>query len=131
MPETTIIGTRTEGMVLAAFLRQGWAVLLPFGGCLRYDLVFDAGDGLKRVQCKTGRLKGGGVSFNTASVQRDSQIRSHYVGAADYFGVYCPSIDKVYLVPVEDVGQVEGRLRIDPSRNNQSARVRWAAQYEI
>lgn len=47
------------------------------------------------------------------------------------FGVYCPETDGVYLIPVSDVGLNKGSLRVEPSRNNQSKKIRWAADFEV
>ena len=45
----------------------GFDILLPFGENTRYDLVTDDGSRLRRVQCKTGRLRDGAVRFPTCS----------------------------------------------------------------
>lgn len=50
----------------------------------------------------------------------------------DDFAVFCPQLGTVYLIPIEDVpGKRMATLRVHPSRNNQRAGVRIAAQYEI
>jgi hypothetical protein len=59
-----------------------------------------------------------------------TRIRS-YVGEVDFFAVYCPENAGVYLIPVDDVSPNINYLRVDPSRNNQSKRVRWARDYEL
>jgi hypothetical protein len=89
--------------VLAALLRAEKRVLLPFGGGHRYDLAIDEAGQLVRVQCKTAVYQFGCVIFNSHSQRRDNS-RMGYRGFADVFGVYCPPLDKVYLVPVEDEG---------------------------
>lgn len=119
------IGCRAEGEVLAALLRCGYAVLLPFG-VARYDLVFDDGRGFHRVQVKKGRLVRGSVRFHAASEQTDKRPRYYTADEIEFFGVYCDS--NVYLVPVGDVG-TEGCLRINPPRNNQITNIHWAKQY--
>lgn len=98
---------------------------------MRYDLAIDTAEGLKRVQCKTACIKGGALSFKTASWQRDTKERTTYRGSADFFGVYCPSTGKSYLVPVKDVGINEALLRLEPAKNGQATGVRWARDYEI
>jgi PD-(D/E)XK endonuclease len=126
------IGNQTTGQVLAGLLRQGRSVLLPFGDGHRYDLAFDEGGRLVRVQCKTGRVRAGAVRFSTASKDRASgTLRRHYRGDVDFFGVYCPTNRKVYLVPVDQVGDVEAHLRLVPALNAQSVGVRVAAEFEI
>lgn len=127
---TSSVGGKTEGIVLAALLRAGKRILLPFGDGHRYDLAMDDGGKLVRVQCKTGVYRSGSIVWNTNSHRRD-HTRMGYRGDADLFGIYCPTTDKVYLVPVDEVGENEGRLRVEPSRNNQEKRVRWARDYEV
>lgn len=129
---TTGVGDRTEAVVLADLAKAGYTVLVPFG-ITRYDLAIDGGtgEGIKTVQCKTGRLRGGCVVWNACSTQRDSKQRTSYRGQVDYFGVWCPELGTVYLVPVEDVGEAEGRLRIDPVRNGQTTGIRLAETYRV
>ena len=131
-----MIGDRTAVAVIAALQACGYAVLVPFGENTRYDLVIDDGARLARVQCKTGRLREGGVRFAVCSCyghhQNPNTARRDYRGQVDYFGVYCPETRAVYLVPIEDLEtRVMAILRVTPSRNNQRRRVRQAAQYEI
>src|SRR5580704_16771418 len=56
MRDTSAIGNRTAGIVLAALLQAGQRPLLPFGDGHPYDIAFDDGGRLMRVQCKTGKL---------------------------------------------------------------------------
>lgn len=69
--------------------------------------------------------------FKTHSDNGHGWGRRDYRGQVDYFAVYCPETDKVYLVPVEDVGTNEGSLRVEPTLNEQQKGVRWAVDYEI
>jgi hypothetical protein len=133
-----LVGDATEAMVIARLVQAGKNVLLPFGENRRYDLVIDEGDHFVRVQCKTGRLRSGAIRFNTCSStyhhpnnQGTKAYHRGYAGEADLFGVYVRENDRVYLIPVTQVGTREGVLRVDPSRNNQSARVRWARDFEV
>ena len=129
---TKDVGDRTVAMVMAALVKTGRVLLIPFGDNRRYDLAVDDGGRLVRIQCKTGRLIGGSVSFPTASsYSHRGGVRRSYKGEADFFGVYCPQLDKVYFVPVDEVGEVEARLRVEPCKNNQTHRVRLASTYEI
>jgi hypothetical protein len=50
----------------------------------------------------------------------------------DYFAVYCPETEGVYLVPITAVpNRVSTALRVSPPRNNQRRFIRLAADYEI
>jgi len=59
------------------------------------------------------------------------QGRQSYVGSAHIFGVYFPPLRAVYLVPLDAVAEVQGFLRLEPTRNNQRKKVRFAADFEI
>ena len=83
-----------------------------------------------RVQCKTAVFRNGCVIFNTRSLGRDGE-QHHYHGEADLFGVYCPELGTVYLVPVEDMGRGKGSLRVDPPKNNQISGVLLAKDYLV
>jgi hypothetical protein len=135
MRNTSGVGNVTEAIVLAALVKAGRAVLLPFGDAHPYDLLVDEGDRFVRVQCKTGRLmKKGVISFSTSSWQRSKNAKGanrSYIGRADAIAVYCPPLDKVYLVPVENCPKTNGYLRLSPSNNKQSAGIRWAKDYEL
>jgi hypothetical protein len=41
-------------------------------------------------------------------------------------GVYCPDTDAVYLVPIADVPDRGGCLRVEPTKNDQAKGLRWA-----
>lgn len=133
MPTTHQVGDRTEAVVMAALLRVYESVLIPFGNGRRYDMVVDTGAQFLRVQCKTGRLRKGAVVFNTHSTNpQDRHGRGiGYRDQVELFGVYCPDTDKVYLVPVEDVPETYGYLRVNVPRNGQKYGIRMADQYEL
>ncbi len=63
--------------------------------------------------------------------RRVNHERRDYRGSVDVFGVHCPETDGVYLVPVDAVGRNVGFLRVDPTKNGQSAGIRWASDYAI
>jgi PD-(D/E)XK nuclease superfamily protein len=119
--------------VLAALIKLGYPVAVPFG-VARYDLVVEMDDGFKRIQCKTGRLRDGAVRFSAASLSSDRRPgyikKNPYIGSADFFGVFCPDTDAVYLVPVGDQ-RTEVSLRVAPSANSQAKGVRWARDFEL
>jgi hypothetical protein len=124
-------GNMTEAMVLSAFAQRGFHVLIPFGDGHPYDLaVHLEGTEFLRVQCKTARPQGGCLIFNVRSTDHGRGPQS-YIGLADIFGVYFPPTQTVYLVPIDGVANFEGRLRLEPTRNNQRRGVRIAAEFEI
>jgi PD-(D/E)XK endonuclease len=130
------VGDQSTLAIMVALQLLGIPILIPFGENTRYDLVIDEEGRLGRVQCKTGRLRGGALRFATCSAyghHRDPlRARRDYRGEVDYFAVYCPETAGVYLVPIADVPTTtRGCLRVAPARNNQSRGIRAARQYEI
>lgn len=127
------VGHRAEAAILAELVKRGYRVLLPFGVNQRYDLVLDCDGRFLRAQCKTGRLREGVVQCSTQSIQSNTQgsrWRS-YAGEIDLFIVYCPQNDSVYVVPADEVPGRGMHLRVNPPRNRQDKRVRWAKDYKL
>ena len=124
-------GNAAESAVLNAFVQAGFDVLVPFGEGQPYDLVVHLrGDVFLRVQCKNARRNRGCVVFNNRTTDHGRGPQP-YLGLADIFGVYDPLDDAVYLVPVSKLPGFEGRLRVQPARNNQRLKMRYAVEYEI
>ncbi len=134
--DTNRIGEISELAITTRFLQLGYGVFVPYGGNQRYDLLVEDTDGhFWRIQCKTARLDKSGtvLEFNTANhnvTGKNKQWR-HYRGQCDYFAVYHEELNKVYLLPVDQVGAVEAKLRLVPAKNNQEKFVRWAKDYEL
>ena len=127
------VGLRTEAAILAELVRRGYRVLVPFGTNQRYDLVLDMDGAFVRAQCKKGRLRHGVIRFpsrSTRSNTRGTYFRG-YEGEVEIFLVHCPETSQIYAVPVEEVPATQGWLRVDPTRNGQRLRVRWAGDYEL
>lgn len=142
--DTASVGLVGHTAVLNALIRAGLEVLVPWGDHYRYDLAIidpESPPGsavLLRVQCKTARLSRdrGYLLFSTFSVTIRVGGKAHakkgYQGQLEYFAVYSPDIEKVYLVPVGDITYAgEARLRLKPPRNGQEQGVRWAKDYEL
>jgi PD-(D/E)XK endonuclease len=132
---TNSIGEISEAAIIARFLQLGYVVLTPYGGNQRYDLVIEDAEGqFWRVQCKTARIQDNGtvIAFDTANhnyALKNKQWR-HYREQCDYFAVFCEKLNKVYLIPVDQVGTAKAHLRLTPVKKNQE-RVRWAKDYDL
>ncbi len=133
MANTTEIGNVTEGAVLAALMRTGKVVLVPFGLQADYDLVFEQDGAFHRVQCKTGKLlENGTIRFNTYTVKHlDGKYKNvTYGDRIQFYGVFCPQTQEVYLVPAKHVGdKTMGFLRVTATANGQVKGVMWAKEY--
>lgn len=132
------IGAISLAKVLAALTTAGKVVLLPCLQVRPYDLVIEEGGVFFRVQCKTGRLLRGAVCFRPhrlRAARRETGWErrvTDYKGEVDFFGIYCPDNDAVYLVPMTVVPTHRVcSLRVAAPRNNQNKRVRWAHEYLV
>ena len=136
MKNTTEIGNVTEGAVLSALMKSGRVVLVPFGSQSGYDIVFEEKGKFFRVQCKTGRLSSrGAIIFNLYTVVKDAETGKYqnrsYANEIDFFGVYYPGNQKVYLIPNQGIGDTICSLRVEAAKNGQTKGVKWAKDYEL
>ena len=134
--DTNRVGEISEAAIITRFLQLGYVVLTPYGGNQRYDLVIEDADGqFWRVQCKTAWIEDDGavIKFDTANHNVTGKNRQwrHYREQCDYFAVYCEQLNKVYLIPVDQVGTTRAFLRLAPTKNKQEKNVRWAQDYEL
>jgi hypothetical protein len=110
-------------------------VYRPMSDGERYDLIFDLGSTLARVQCKWAPLHGNVVIVRAYSSRRTAEglrRRLYASGEIDAFAAYCPALDKCFYIPAglaSDRQQLS--LRIAPSRNNQVCGVNWASDFEL
>jgi hypothetical protein len=86
-----------------------------------------------RIPCKTGHIRDGCVCFKTSITDARRPLGDGgYAGQVDAFAVYCPQIERVFLVPIEAVRTTMGaRLRLEPAKNGQTWNVRWARDFEL
>ncbi len=128
-------GTESEMIIATELVRAGYTVLTPYGYMHRYDLVIEDADGrFWKIQCKTAWLstqtEGAVVFAGWSTGGKGGWKKRGYQNDVDYFAVYSPDTDRVYLVPAECIGN-QCSLRLTPSKNKQEKHVRYAADYEL
>lgn len=123
-------GAVAEAKIAAAAIELGIPVLKPLSEHGRYDLVFDLGTRLLRVQCKWGSRKGDVVVANLGGsyLSPNGYVLSTYAAdEVDAIAVYCGALDQCYLLPIELVeGQRCVHLRLAAARNGQRAALHFA-----
>ncbi len=129
-------GNIAEAAVALAATKLGIPVLRPLTEHTRYDMVFDLGPELLRVQCKWALRKGNVVVVNLMSSRYKAngvQVRLPYTPAEiDAVGVYCEEVDACYLLPIEKVAGMRAmHLRLEPAKSSQRAALNWAADYRL
>lgn len=127
------IGATAEREVACALERAGWTVFFPvFGAHSRIDFVaVDHAGSATRIQVKTSRLVHGGTALYFRTHSNTNNVRISYVGEVDAFGIWCPSLQTAYLLPISEAPEQTGHLRLAPPANNQRTGIRYAADYEI
>ncbi len=125
-------GEVSEALIIGKLVSLGYSVSIPFGNNQRYDLILDNGGDLIKVQCKTGNLSRGCMTFPACSTNGFTGKRKNYREDVDVFAVYCQELDKYYLVPVDIAGISYGHLRyLKTKHTSNMVNVNWAKDYEI
>ncbi len=127
-------GNIAEAAIAFEATKLGIDVLRPIAEHGRYDLGFDLGSQIARVQCKWATVVKDTVRIYLTScwyTSRGEQIRTSYTSEEiDYVAAYCHDLASCYLLPADlfaDRSAVHLRLR--RPRNNQRAAINWAQQY--
>ncbi|HEY4386875.1 MAG TPA: group I intron-associated PD-(D/E)XK endonuclease [Ktedonobacteraceae bacterium] len=139
---TKALGEYSEIVIAGRLLQAGFYVLKPFGDSLRYDLVIEDADGkFWKVQCKTAWLQDKGgikvIKFLTTSRHdndsggRYNHARRGYHGEIDFFAVYSPDLDKVYIIPIDHANTSEMTLRLIMPKGRNQYGIKMAADYEL
>lgn len=121
-------GNVSESIVMAAYLKAGFVVSIPFGTGAPYDLIVDTGNRLCRVQVKTGWLRKGCIIYKGKRRVREAHpyaTRPYTESEVNYFAIYYPLAESTYVVPFGICGS-NGCLRLDPAHNGQRKLIRWA-----
>jgi len=128
-------GAAAEAEMAAAAIRLHLLVLRPLSEGGRYDLIVDLGGKLLRVQCKWASRQGEVLTARCRTSRHTPRgyVRTTYAASeVDAIGLYAPSTDRCYLIPIDEVeglGQIS--LRVATTRNNQALGIRWARDYEF
>src|SRR5438128_9714804 len=122
----------SESILLHAYLKTGLIVSIPFGSGAPYDLMVDTGKRALRIQVKTGWYQKGCINFRGMRRVREAlpyKARAYDEDEVDYFAVYYPPDDSIYVVPRVVCGKGAGCLRLEPVLNGQQKLIRWASDY--
>lgn len=128
-------GAIAEAVIAAEAIKLGIRVLRPAIEHQPYDLGFELGGRLLRVQCKWARRDESVVVVRTTRCRTTKRgfVRSTYgSGEIDALAAYCHDLDRCYLLPASlALDRHAVLLRLRPPRNGQRAAINWAADYEL
>jgi prevent-host-death family protein len=129
-------GAIAEQVIAAEATKLGVVVSRPNVDA-RYDLIFDTGSSLLRVQCKWGALDADAdvikVNLTSSWCTPTGYARTTYaLGEVDLFAVYCGEQNRCYLLPADGlVGRRSIWLRLSEPRNGQRACVNLASDFSF
>jgi hypothetical protein len=133
--ESTLKGAIAEAHITAAAVDLGIVVLKPLVEGRRYDVVFDTGDRMIRVQCKWAARKDRILVVHTGGSRHTPHgyVRTTYdASEVDAIAAYSADTGRCYFMPIADVaGRYVVHLRLQPTANNQQVAIKYAAQYEF
>lgn len=99
----------------------------------RYDFVLEKNGKFYRIQVKTCRLSEdeSGIEFNTSNSHTNTQgtTNRNYKGQADYFATFYDG--ECYLIPVNECGSRNKKLRIIPPKNGQRTGISFLENYTV
>lgn len=135
---TKATGTVAELLVITDLLKRGYSVSVPVGDNARYDLIVDA-DILLRVQVKGVTPRKGKLEVPLFTMQydttkgRNNRAGSKLYGSSEIDLVAAVDLksEKIYYIIMSEFdGATVVTLRLEATKNNQSAGVRLASDYE-
>lgn len=124
-------GVLTELKCSTKLIELGYNIAIPQKPT-RYDFIIDTGIKLFKVQAKTCSVDKNNetIYFPTESRRKSTNktICHHYKN--DNIDFFCTWYNnECYLIPVEDCGIHEKRLRLCPTRNGQIKNIAFAKDY--
>lgn len=132
MLNTHFKGKITELEVAKSFLELGYQVSQPLVSDSRYDFIVDIKGKLLKIQVKTSREYEDYFEFATSSSHTNTHgtiNRSYKQDEIDYFATMFDN--ECYIIPVVECGSREQRLRLKPTKNNQTIGIKFAKDYKL
>jgi hypothetical protein len=122
-------------MIAADLVRRGYKIAIPYGEDWDYDLIVCRNEKLERVQCKYTRSDGTVITVRCASHSlTNGHVRAtklYTAATIDWLAVWDATTERCYYIPATELGAGMRmmNLRLAPTRNNQAAGIRRAADY--
>jgi prevent-host-death family protein len=128
-------GAVAEMQIAAAATRLGVPVLRPLTEHGRYDLAFELGSRLLRVQCKWAALDSHVVTVRLggSTLTNKGYVRRLYsTDEVDLIAAYCGDLGRCYVIPIEVcAGQHAFTMRLTPPKNGQRAAINSEADFRL
>lgn len=127
-------GNIGEAIVLAEFTKRQIQVAIPFGDNARYDLIAEFNGKLNKIQVKyCGQITENNSFTCPCASSTNHTTNKHlttYDNDVDYMAFYITSIDKLLLVPIEQlVGKKTITFRLESPKNGQKVGINLVDDY--
>jgi PD-(D/E)XK endonuclease len=128
-------GDLAELKVAYDLVSRGYRIAFPYGEDWDFDLIVLRDDILERVQVKYSTPSNGVLcvrckshSLTNGKVRRTKHYTAEMI---DWLAVYDPVTDRCFYIPAHELGSGMStlHLRLTPTRNGQSAGIRYADDY--
>lgn len=104
------LGTIAEYAAIKQALERGFIVSIPAGDYAPYDLVFDNGSQLFRIQIKTAsKNENGKYLINT---RHGKNRRKYDEGDFDFALCYVENLNIFYIMPIQEFLEYKGNITI-------------------
>ena len=128
------IGEITEREVSLEFLKLGIMVSKPLVQSSKYDFIIDVNHKLYKVQVKTSTTREDGAYFDFATSTSHTNTKgtinlTYSSEEVDFFATMYEN--QCYLVPREICGNRNQRLRLLPTKNNQTVGITFAKDFHL
>lgn len=128
------IGEITERKVALEFLKLGIMISKPLVQSSKYDFIIDVNHKLYKIQVKTSTLReeGSYFDFATSTSHTNTQGTINLTYSEDDVDFFATMFeDQCYLVPKKICGNRNQRLRLKPTKNNQTVGITFAKDYHL
>ena len=126
------IGEITEQQVALEFLKLGYMVSKPLVQSSKYDFIVDINHKLYKIQVKTGTAKeeNSYIEFATSTSHTNTKGTINLTYSKDDVDFFATMYEnQCYLVPKELCGNRNQRLRLKPTKNNQTKGITFAKDF--
>ena len=128
-------GAAAELAIAHRAAELGVGVYKPLTDGERYDLIFEIGSKLIRVQCKWAPLDRDTVIIRCYSNRRAREglrRRTYTARETDAIAAYCSALNRCFFVPAQRFdGHAQLVLRLAPTKNNQQTGINWAEDFDL
>jgi len=112
-----LVGAWAVSLCLSYLSSQGYTVLLPYSDIGRYDLAFDSGNGIKRVQSKFVSFKSKEkkdyvVTLQSSGYKNGERIKQIRYSIDDFDFLWVVTPDGCYMIPSEIIYSANKSRRV-------------------